>query len=212
MTNQLVIPRSHPIFTRKYGVFTVAIDTFANCVGDWIDDRVTGAYVWGPSRIGKSRAVRYFLADILRDRFGSDFPLETYSRSIVHSNAAGFYSDILKALNHRYWDERKSASIKEQLIVDHFVIACRDADTNFTILVIDEAQTMTERELGWLLGLQNALDKEEILFSVIQIGSHQLDYIHNTHSAIELALIRQSANYILHNTNYTNKYPSNKYE
>lgn len=28
----------------------------------------------------------------------------------------------------------------------------------------------------------------------------------------QLALIRQSANYILHNTNYTNKYPSNKYE
>jgi hypothetical protein len=53
------VDRDHPINTGRYAIFTPAVDAFAAKLGDWIDSKITGAYIYGPSRFGKTRAIRW---------------------------------------------------------------------------------------------------------------------------------------------------------
>lgn len=173
------VPLDHPIHSKQYAIFTPAIDQLAAQIGDWIEEQATGGYIWGPSRYGKSRAVQYFLGQILNERFKQNIPLVIVNRTMAHNSAGAFFSDILRAAGQRYWHSRHTPRKKEQLTIDCFLALAKTGNTNTAILLIDEAQTMTDKELVWLTGLQNEIEKAGVMLTVIQIGSHQLDYVHS---------------------------------
>lgn len=64
------------------------------------------------------------------------------------------------------------------LCKQRFIAIANNAQRNYVVLVIDEAQDLTFREWKWLVGLQNDLDYEGYLLSVFSVGSHQLNYRH----------------------------------
>lgn len=173
-----VIDTKHPVLTRQYAIYTPPIDELVVYIGDAIDQRVSGIYIYGPSRFGKSRGVKWHLRRELELRFKRTVPLVIWPRPDSVRREAEFWNLLLLASKFEfakpYRPKKKLDArflFKEQLIT----LACK-ARNNFVALLIDEAQDVTVDEWKWLMGLQNELDLEGYLFSVFSVGSHQMQY------------------------------------
>ncbi|AYM76580.1 ATP-binding protein [Janthinobacterium agaricidamnosum] len=174
------IDPDHCIFTKQYAVYTQPIHEMTVQIGDWIDQQRPGGYIYGASRLGKTRAIIWYLADVLAERFGAIVPLIIWDRSDSLPTEAAFWHQLLVASNFQFVDPRKPAKKTEgaYLCLQRFISIAKNAGRNYVVLVIDEAQEMTLHEWKWLVGLQNRLDYSGILLSVFSIGSHQLGYRH----------------------------------
>jgi hypothetical protein len=64
----------HPVCSQEYAIFTPPIHEMCETITRWIEQRQTGGYVYGPSRYGKSRGIKSFLAKILNEKFDTDLP------------------------------------------------------------------------------------------------------------------------------------------
>lgn len=174
------IDPDHCIFTKQYAVYTQPIHEMTVQIGDWIDQQRPGGYIYGASRLGKTRAIIWYLADVLAERFGAIVPLVIWDRSDSLPTEAAFWHQLLVASNFQFVDPRRPAKKTEgaYLCLQRFISIAKNAGRNYVVLVIDEAQEMTLHEWKWLVGLQNRLDYSGILLSVFSIGSHQLGYRH----------------------------------
>ena len=52
-------PDMHPIVTGNYRIATPAIQAFLELINRCLRYRTTGALIYGPSRIGKTRSIEY---------------------------------------------------------------------------------------------------------------------------------------------------------
>jgi hypothetical protein len=175
------IDRNHCIFTKQYAVYTPPMHEMIQQIGDWIDHQRPGGYIFGASRLGKTRAVLWYLAQVLEERFGSLVPLVIWNRRPGgQPTEAAFWHQLLLASKFQFVDPAKAPkrSEGEYLCTERFVTLANNAGRNYVVLLIDEAHEMTLREWKWLVGLQNQLDHEGYLLSVFSIGSHQLGYKH----------------------------------
>lgn len=166
----------HPIVTGRYAIFTPAIDKLVEKLGYWIDSKITGAYVYGPSRYGKTRAIKYFLKQLLEERFGGPVPLHVWSRPFRHKTPSEFYKSILDGFHHAYGGSRAGPNERLKILAEYFLTTSTECGTNFVYLIIDEAQEITTEEWHWLLAVQNMLDGEGFALSVFCIASHQMAY------------------------------------
>ena len=70
----------HPLETGNYRIATAAIQAFYDLITKCLRYRIPGALVYGPSRIGKTRAIEY-----LRLLMAANFPkITTYSMPAEH--------------------------------------------------------------------------------------------------------------------------------
>ncbi len=147
-------------------------------IGDWIDQGVSGGHIYGPSRFGKSRAVKWYLRNILENRFKRTLPLVVWIRRESAMGEAEFWNGLLSAAKYEFHDplKQKSKVTAKFLFEQQLLTLARSARGNYVLLLIDEAHEMTLKEWKWLLGLQNSLDDQGIRFSVISIGSYGLQY------------------------------------
>ncbi|MCX7099831.1 MAG: ATP-binding protein [Methylococcales bacterium] len=150
-----------------------------NTIGDWIDQRISGGHIYGPSRFGKSRAVKWHLKAVLENRFKATLPLVVWIRrgdSAV--SEVEFWNALLRASGYEFYnpEKPKAKAVAKFLFEQQVVTLARLSRGNYVVLLIDEAHDMTLKEWKWLLGLQNELDNQGIRFSVISIGSYELQY------------------------------------
>lgn len=113
------VHRKHPINTGQYAIFTPAVDAFAAKLGDWIDSNISGAYVYGPSRFGKTRALTWHLRKLLEERFGSSVPLHIWSRPFAQKSPADLYMSILDSLKHGYGGKRASSNDRLTILTEY---------------------------------------------------------------------------------------------
>ncbi|WP_456184913.1 ATP-binding protein [Advenella kashmirensis] len=143
----------------------------------------SGGYIYGPSRYGKSRGLKWFVRVALEERFGFTIPLVTWiRRPDMHLSEADFWKDLLLASNFSLVDHLKKARNRgamRDLFRNRMVSIAESAGSNYIVLLIDEAQEMTLREWQWLLGLQNVLDYDGFRLSVFSIGTQQIGYQHD---------------------------------
>lgn len=171
-----VDPR-HPLLLQEYAVFTPAIDEMARTLGDWIDQRQPGGYIYGPSRFGKSRGVKWHLSLLLSERFQHALPLHILARPPGNQvTESAFWRGWLRAVKHSYAEGRRGADGLREIFKQFLLTRGASNETNLIVLLIDEAQDMTVREWGWLHGLQNDLDLEGYRLSVFSVASHQMGY------------------------------------
>lgn len=174
------IDDAHPIITQEYAVFTPPMDSMFSTIGTWIDQRATGGYIYGPSRYGKSRAVKWFLKSELEAHFARVLPLICWVREDSQTMREGeFWNALLLAAKYEFVvpTKPKSRSVARYLFREHLETLARASRSNYVILLIDEAQRMTYAEWTWLLGLQNMLDADGFRLTTVSIGSHQLGYV-----------------------------------
>ncbi len=171
----------HCIITKQYAIYTPPMDEMISQIGDWIDQQRPGGYIYGASRLGKSKGIRWYLRKILEERFENVLPLVIWNRRPdSQKSEAGFWHQILLASGFEFANPAKPPKTCEAnyLCRQRLTAIARTASRNYVVLLIDEAQDISYVEWKWLVGMQNALDEDGILLSVFSVGSHQLGYRH----------------------------------
>lgn len=176
------VDRKHALLTRQYAVYTPPMDQMIEQVGDWLDQKQSGGYIYGASRFGKSRTIMWHLKTVLSERFEVPVPLVVWSRRPdSHKSERDFWKAILIASEFTFALEEKEISKTRAyaMCANRFVSVANNADLNYVVLVIDEAQGMTLQEWNWLVGLQNDLDRKGYLMTVFSIATHPMGYKHD---------------------------------
>jgi hypothetical protein len=169
------IPRHHPLVTRDYSLYTPAIAQMAESIGHWLDDQVDGATIFGPSRFGKSSAVDNWLQTLLAERYGGQVPLVIWS----HTDSGGsqsvgrFHAHLLHASRHPLAKAARSPLDRQHMLIERWAELASQGGGRFLVLVIDEAQGMTQREWLWLVELHSLLEKERLRLCVFSVASLQ---------------------------------------
>lgn len=174
------IDDDHPIIRQEYAVFTPPMDSMFATISTWIDQRATGGYIYGPSRYGKSRAVKWFLKSELEAHVGRTLPLIFWVREDTQSmREREFWNALLLAAKYEFIDptKPKTKAVARYLLREHLETLAQASRSNYVILLIDEAQRMTYAEWTWLLGLQNMLDADGFRLTTVSVGSHALGYV-----------------------------------
>jgi len=169
------VARDHPIVTRDYSLFTLAIHEMAQSIAGWLDDQVDGATIFGPSRFGKSSAVDHWLQKLLSERYGGYVPMVVWS----HIDSGGaqsvgrFYANLLDASAHPLAKAIRSPLDRQHMLIERWMALAAQSGGRFLVLVIDEAQSMTQREWIWLVELHSMLQKKRIRLCVFSVASLQ---------------------------------------
>lgn len=176
MTN--TIDPKHPLLTGEYAIYTPPMDEMICTFGDWIDQRLSGGYIYGPSRFGKSRGIKWHIRAALEERFDSSLPLVVWSRPESRITECEFWNALLFASKFQFCSPMKQIpKVKARyLFSQQLITLATAARQNYVSIIIDEAQEVTLTEWKWLLGLQNELDLEGYRLSVFSIGSHQIGF------------------------------------
>ena len=169
------VPRDHPVVTRDYSLFTIAINDMVDRIAGWLDDQVDGATIFGPSRFGKSSAVDHWLHRLLSERHGGYVPLVIWSHTDSGSSQAvgRFYAHLLEASGHRLASARRNPLERQIMLVERWIELAAQGGGRFLVLVVDEAQGMSQREWLWLVELHSLLEKQRVRLCVFSIASLQ---------------------------------------
>lgn len=168
-------PRDHPLVTRDYSLFTPAISQMVDHLAAWIDNQVEGATIYGPSRFGKSSAVDHWVQTLLSQRYGGTIPMVVWSHTDAGgSNSVGrFYACLLHASKHRLANATRSPLSRQHMLIERWIALSSRAGSRFIVLIIDEAQGMSQREWLWMVELHSLLEKERLRVCVFAIASLQ---------------------------------------
>ena len=169
------VPIDHPLVTKDYSLYTPSIGRMEEVISEWIDNQVDGGTIFGPSRFGKSSAVNNWLQSLLSERFGGFVPLVIWRHidSGGGLSAARFYSQILEASRHHLARAVRSPLDRQHMLLERFTTLAMQSGGRFVVLVIDEAQGMTQREWLWLVQIHSQLDQRRVRLCVISIASLQ---------------------------------------
>lgn len=169
------VARDHPIVTRDYSLFTLAIHDMAESMAGWLDDQVDGATIFGPSRFGKSSAVNHWLQQLLSERHGGHVPMVVWSHidSGTAQSVGRFYANLLHASHHPLARATRSPLDRQHMLIERWMAMASHGGGRFLVLVIDEAQSMTQREWIWLVELHSTLERQRIRLCVFSVASLQ---------------------------------------
>lgn len=172
------ISRDHPVCTQEYAIYTPPIHEMCETISGWIEQRQTGGYIYGPSRYGKSKGIKSFLAKILNEKFDTEFPLMIWSHPTNSKSEREFWNLLLIASRFEFKNPMKPKGKIEAkyLFKQHLITLANRVKYNYIVILIDEAQLVLLNEWHWLLGLQNELDLEGYRLSIISVGSHQISF------------------------------------
>ena len=175
---------AHPICQQRYLVNTPAIDRLLETILHWILTGKIGGIIWGDSRSGKSTAIRS-VKKSLKTRSGQPIPSYLFNmRTSMRNTDNKFYDGLLRAVKHAFVGKGNSQDKYGQLI-EFFLDKALGNDENRVILFVDEAQKLTAFEYELLSDLHNDLADEDILFSIIFIGSSELHNTANDYQAFD---------------------------
>lgn len=167
-----IAPDLHPIATGNYRIGTPAIQEFYELITRCLHYRTTGALIYGPSRIGKTRAIEY-----LRLLLAENHPkVTTYHVQAEHKprHAEGpFFSNLLEAVGYPDPDTGSNPT-KRLRLVNKMKEACTKAGRGTIVLFCDEAQRYTDNEYEWLRDVHDHLDRLQIKLFTFLVGQQDL--------------------------------------
>jgi hypothetical protein len=165
-------PSMHPLYTGNYRIATPAIQEFYDLVIRCLHYRITGALIYGPSRIGKTRSIEY-----LRLLLARNYPkLTSYHAQCEHKprHAEGpFFANLLEAVGDPDPNAGSNTSKRMRLSLRIREAATR-AGSGTVLLFCDEAQRYNENEYEWLRDVHDALDRQQIKLFTFLVGQQEL--------------------------------------
>ena len=136
----------------------------------WVWTGSTGGLIFGPSRIGKSKAMKW-LTNVLRTRGGTVIP--TYYISLGDRDIRTITA-IFRALCYSA-DLRVSNSDRADHLIDRFIHYVLDqsveAKCDQAVLIVDEMQLLQLDQFEAFAELYNRLELFDILLSVFFVGN-----------------------------------------
>jgi hypothetical protein len=162
----------HPIETGNYRIATPAIQSFYELICRCLRYRITGALAYGPSRIGKTRAIEY-LRLLLAE---THTKVTTYHAQAEHKprHAEGqFFANILEAFGYPDPDSGSNPT-KRMRLINKIKEACSRNGSGIVVLFCDEAQRYDENEYEWLRDVHDHLDRLQIRLFTFLVGQQEL--------------------------------------
>ncbi len=167
-----VDPSLHPLMTGNYRIATPAIEEFYELVARCLRYRVMGALIYGPSRIGKTRAIEYVRLLIARN-----YPrMTSYHAQCEHKprHAEGpFFANLLEAVGDPDPNAGSNTSKRMRLALRIREAAAR-AGSGVVLLFCDEAQRYDDNEYEWLRDVHDTLDRQQIKLFTFLVGQQEL--------------------------------------
>lgn len=182
----------HPILRNDYAVYTVATDKFMKKVVSWTENMLPGAYVYGRPRIGKSRALKYWVEPSLHDYYGNQFCMYRMRiKNMQLPNENTFLDEVIQSLKGKLikFTGKNIKSLKYELIVNHIIVDRIKSNAHISLFVIDEAQNLSESHFHWLCNIQNELDELGCNITFLLVGSQALNSLSELYSAANDAQI-----------------------
>lgn len=148
-------------------------------VEEWISMNDCGAIVYGESRAGKTRAIRY-ISDHLKEKYSTQLPVYTFTATDHVPTQKTFYASLLTALGHE--EPHKGTAVQmRQRLVNRIIINALDTKYRRAVLFIDEAYLLSDKEYLWLIDIYNELNLQDILFTVFLFGTKELKQQKNSY-------------------------------
>lgn len=156
----------------KYTVPTKSILNLQNKVEEWISLNDCGAIIYGESRVGKTRAIRY-ITNHLKEKYRSQLPVYTFCATDHAPTQKTFYFALLTALGHEVSFKGTEVEMRQR-IINRIIV--NDLDTKYrrAVLFVDEAYLLSDKEYTWLIDIYNELNLNDILFTVFLFGTKEL--------------------------------------
>ncbi|MFM0085004.1 ATP-binding protein [Paraburkholderia sediminicola] len=165
-------PSLHPLATGNYRIATPAIEAFYELVVRCLRYRIMGALIYGPSRIGKTRAIEYVRLLLARNHPR----MTTYHAQCEHKprHAEGpFFANLLEAVGDPDPNGGSNPSKRMRLALRIREAAAR-AGSSTVLLFCDEAQRYDDNEYEWLRDVHDALDRQQIKLFTFLVGQQEL--------------------------------------
>ena len=139
----------------QYTIPTKSILDLQSKVEEWISMNDCGAIIYGESRVGKTRAIRYISLH-LKEKYSLQLPIYTFTATDHVPTQKTFYSSLLTAIGHE--DPHKGTAVQmRQRLVNRIIINALDTKYRRAILFIDEAYLLSDKEYLWLIDIYLSL-------------------------------------------------------
>ncbi|WP_438477697.1 ATP-binding protein [Streptococcus pluranimalium] len=163
----------HPVESGNYLIPTPQIQELSQTIQWWLENRITGAIIYGKPRVGKTSAMILIGETLLKRTYNIPY---FYMSAVPESkpSESSFYSNILQAIRHPKPNNRNKTQKRIQLL-DYLLVIARDSQQDRLVLMIDEAQNLTEYHYNWLIGLYNELYFRDIQLITLLVGQEQLN-------------------------------------
>ena len=169
------ISLEHPLDRDTAILPTYALECFISTLHDWLRSRVTGAIVWGFSRVGKSKAIRYLVANG-EELLGVSVPMavmNAWDPTPSSETENRFFQEMLRSLGYAS-PTSGNAGQKKDRIVDFITAKVRATKEYRFILFIDEGQDVSALQLRFLMNIFNALKDRRINLITVLVGNTEL--------------------------------------
>ena len=156
----------------QYTIPTKSILDLQYKVEEWLSMNDCGAIIYGESRVGKTRAIRYISLH-LREKYSLQLPIYTFTATDHIPTQKTFYSSLLTAIGHE--EPHKGTAVQmRQRLVNRIIVNALDTKYRRAILFIDEAYLLSDKEYLWLIDIYNELNLQDVLFTVFLFGTKEL--------------------------------------
>ncbi|HEL2733968.1 TPA: ATP-binding protein [Streptococcus suis] len=165
----------HPIETGHFIISTPQIEELAEKIQFWLDNHISGAIVYGKPRIGKTYALKLISETLFKQAYN----IPSFYMSAIRENRpseSAFYTNLLRAFRHPHISNSggRSAYHKRSKLLDYLLLVAKDNQQERIILLIDEAQNLTDFHYDWLIGIYNELDYRGVQLITFLVGQQQL--------------------------------------
>lgn len=180
-----VFKNVHPMILQEYAIYTPPIAEIFDVICEWIENKVPGGYIYGISRLGKSRAVKFWLSVLIEEQYKGRivFFHVVFKQHKDHSEKR-FLQMLLSASGNMFAKVGTAGDMLQRLL-DHLITNAINLETNHIVLMVDEAQFLLDEDYACLCNIQNGLDDLGYRFTVIGVGSHELTYRNEVFSMAE---------------------------
>ena len=169
------LTRDHPLVTRDYSLYTPPIERMVDQLASWIDNQARGRHHLRSFTLRQIKRRRPLGADVAEpavQEHRADGRLEPhrrrrgqFGRPVLRVPAARQQAPLATAT--------RSPLSRQHMLMERWHSLAVQGGGRFLVLIIDEAQGMTQREWMWLVELHSLLGKERLRVCVFAVASLQ---------------------------------------
>ena len=162
---------------RKRRFRTPPVEEASGRVITAFDSGCASCMLVGKPRIGKTYAARW-ICEAIVELFG---PLSWFEIPFEYDNSQSegrFFNKFLRSLPHSYPESREGGVIRfrsEEFLIER----AKDSKTGTVVLLLDEAQNLTERHWVYLAELSNKIDRAGLSLFTLSTGQPSLYIVRN---------------------------------
>ena len=165
----------HPLMQDLAILPTQALEDFINTIKLWIDCLLPGGMIHGDQRIGKSIAIKYLMKNSIQC-LKSNIPISLISAwepTVSSTTENRFFSEFLYAIGYAL-PNSGTAAIKRRRLISFLIEKAKENKEYRYLLIIDEAQWLSNTQLRYLMDIHNQLAIENIKLITILVGQPEL--------------------------------------